>query len=188
MSRGQQGNVYSQEQAVQKGYNTNANTSFNTAQQDVDSYGNAVGKFQAANPYVEGGQVETSQNQQIADTAAAGSEAAGQALQGQAVRTGQNASGAIAATKQMEEANQRNLSGEEANATLGRVGAGVGYNEAGVGMQGTQEGMEDTLAQQQGNLAQGAANTEEQAAQTPSFMDELGGGLASALAHPPPIP
>jgi hypothetical protein len=180
MSRPQQTAVYNTGAAENKNYTANANTGFNTAQQDIDTYGNAVGAFKAANPYVQGGAVQTAQNQELSDVAAGGAQRAGQLLQGQAVRTGQNAGGAIAATKEMQAENERALGGQEAEATLARTNAGVGYGEAGIGMQGQQEGMEANLANQQGQLAAGAMSEEEKAAQTPSFLDELGQGLIQA--------
>ena len=182
MSRSQQGQVYGQEQAVQKGYNANANTSFSTAQQDVTGYGDALAAMKANNPYVQGGAVQTAQNQEEADTAAGLAQSGGQALQGASVRSGQNPGAAIAAEKDIAAGAQRTLTGEEAQDTASRAGADVGYQQGILQGQGAQEGMEDTLAQQQGNLAQGAANTEEQAAQTPSFLDELGSGLITGGA------
>jgi len=181
MSRGQQQSVIDTASGENKTYNTNAQTSFDTAGKDITAYGQDVGKFNAANPYVQGGQAETAENQQLADTAAGQAEAAGQALQGQAVRTGQNAGGAIAATEHIAEDNTRNLQGQEAAATDKRLAAGTGYGE--VGLQGAQnvENMQDQLATQQGQLAQGALGTQEQASQTPSFMDTLGSSFAGTL-------
>jgi len=181
MSRDQQGAVYGQATALGKGYNTNANSSFNTAQQDVGNFASDVGAFKAANPYVQGGQVETAENQQLADTAAAGSQAAGQALQSQSVRTGQNAGGAIAATKSIQEQNARNLEGEQAKATERRIGAGTGYNMDVLGGEEKVEGMENQLAKEQGELGEGALGIEQKAGETPSFWDQLGGSFASGL-------
>jgi hypothetical protein len=194
LSRGQQGQVFTTGQKQNQSFNNDANTSFNNAesdlsaaQNDVTSYADALAGFKAANPYVQGGQAETAENQSIADTAAGGAQAAGQALQSQAVRTGQNAGGAIAATENIAENNDRNLMGEEAQATESRLGADTGYNQAvlqGTGnVEGMQTGIEsaqDQIANQQGQLAEGALSEEEKAAQTPSFMDELGQGLIQA--------
>src|SRR5271157_4592718 len=180
MSRGQQGQVFNTAQGENKAYNTEAQTSFNTAQQDITGYGSELAQFKAANPYVQGGQAQTIENQQLSDTAAGGAQAAGQAVQSAAVRTGQNAGGAIAATENMQEGNMRALSGEEAAATQQRLAAGTGYGEAVLGGTAEKQKMQDTLAQQQGAAAQGALGTQEQAANTPSFMDELGQGLIGA--------
>jgi hypothetical protein len=160
--------------------NQNSNTSFNTAQNDVNSYADAVGAFKAANPYVTGGAAETAENQQLADVAAASGTSAGQALQGAAVRGGQNPGTAIAATKDIELGNERALVGQEAGATERRLAAGTGYGQQVLADTGEVAKMEDTMANQQGSLAAGALSTEERAAQMPSFLDELGGGFAKA--------
>jgi len=180
MSRAQQGQVGSTAAGENKSYNTLANTSFGNTQGDINNYASAVGGFNAANPYVQGGQAETAENQQIADTAAGQAQAAGQALQSQAVRTGQNAGGAIAATEQMENQNERNLVGQEAGATQQRLAADTGYKTTGLEAGAKIPGMEDQVAQQEAAAAQGALGTQEQAAQTPSFLDELGQGVISA--------
>ena len=180
MSRGQQGQVFNTGQGENATYNTDAQTSFKTAQGDIGTFANEVGAFNAANPYGQGGQAQTAENQATADTAAGLAQSSGQALQGQAVRTGQNTGGAIAATKSMEAANDRALVGQEAGETQARLAAGTGYQETGLKAQEAIPGMEDTVAQQQAAAAQGALGSEEQAAQTPSFMDELGQGLISA--------
>lgn len=183
MSRAQQGQVNQTSAAENSSYNSSATDAFKQAQNDVGSYANAVGQFAAANPYGEGGPVQTADSQQTADTAAGMAQAAGQALQGAAVRTGQNAGGAIAATEQMEDQNERNLIGQEAQQTKDRAAAGTGYGQAVMGATGNIEGMQDTLAQQQAAAAQGALGTEEQSAQTPGFLDELGQGLIAGGAQ-----
>lgn len=139
-----------------------------------------MGGFKAANPYVAGGQAQTVENQQLADTADAQARAAGQTVQSAAVRTGQNAGGAIAATEQMQQENERALAGQEASATDKRLAADTGYQGAVLGATGETENLQDQLAQQQAGAAQGALGTQETAAQTPSFLDELGSGLIKA--------
>ena len=176
MSRAQQGQVLSTAQGENTTYNQNAQDAFTKAGQDINSYSAAVGKFQAANPYVQGGQAETAENQQTADTAAGMGESAGQAIQSAAVRTGQNPAGAIAATEKMQQQNERSLVGDQAKATESRLASDTGYQAAGLEGLSKVQGMQDTLAQQQAAAAQGALGTEEQAAQTPSFLDELGRG------------
>src|SRR5579872_1380784 len=180
MSRSQQGQTFNTASGENKIYNTEAQTSFDTTNKDIGNYASEVGKFNAANPYVQGGQAQTVENQELADTAAGGAQAAGQALQGSAVRTGQNAGGAIAATENMDIQNGRALAGEEAGATERRLAAGTGYAETGLNAAEKIPGMQDTVAEQQAQAAQGALGTQEQAAQTPSFMDELGNGIIQA--------
>lgn len=195
MSRGQMTQTFNTAKDQNQQYNNLANTSFNAAQEDIGktqgeigSYGEELAKFKAANPYVTGGQAETAENQQLADTAAGMAESAGQTLQSQAARTGQNAGGAIAATEHMQQENARNLMGQEAGATERRLAAGTGYGEAALGGQATKEGMQAGLtaeqaglASEEGKLAQGALGIQEGAAQTPSFFDTLGSSFASSL-------
>jgi len=177
MSRGQQGQTFNTASGENKALNTESQTSFDTTNKDIGNYASEVGKFNAANPFVQGGQAQTAENQQLADTAAGLAESTGGALQAAGVRTGQNTGGAIAATENMDIANQRALSGEEAAATEKRLAAGTGYQEAGLEAGAKIPAFQDTVAQQQGQLAQGALDTGEKAAQTPSFMDELGQGI-----------
>ena len=51
----------------------NAQSSYNAAQGDIGDFKSQLANYAAQNPYVQGGQFQTSQNQQMADTAAAGS-------------------------------------------------------------------------------------------------------------------
>jgi hypothetical protein len=173
------GSVYGTAGKTQQNYGNLANSSYNAAQQDISDYGSAVGKFNANNPYVQGGSVETAQNQQASDTAAGLAESAGQSLQGAAVRTGQNAGGAIAATEDMQEKAQRALTGEEAGNTIARAGANTGYEQAGLGGLATKQSMQDAMAAQESGASQAALNTQQQAAQMPSFMDTLGTSFAT---------
>lgn len=180
MSRAQQGAVDTTATNENTTYNTNAQSGDNAAQGDIGSYADAVGAFKAANPYGQGGPVQTAQNQEVSDAAAGGAQAAGNALQSAAVRTGQNAGGAIAATEDMQENNTRNLMGQEAGDTAADASANAGYQGQVVADTGNVEGLQSGLANQEATAAQGALGTEEQAAQTPSFMDELGSGLIQA--------
>ncbi len=186
MSRAQQGAVDKTAANQNTTYNTNAQSGDTAAQGDIGSYANAVGAFKAANPYGQGGPVQTAQNQQVSDTAAGAAQAAGNAVQSSAVRTGQNAGGAIAATQDMQEQNTRDLMGQEAADTAANAGAGAGYAGQVVADTGQTAGMQGKLAAQESGAAQGALNTQEQAAQTPSFMDELGksvAGMPSSFAQ-----
>lgn len=180
MSRAQQGDVNATAAAQNSSYNANATDAFKQAEGDVGSYADEVGAFKASNPYGQGGPVATADNQMAADTAAGQAQSAGQAVQSAAVRTGQNAGGAIAATEQMQQQNERNLVGQEAAANKDRAAADTGYKSAVVGDTGNIATMQDQLATQQGGLAQGALGTQEQSAQTPSFLDELGQGVIGA--------
>jgi hypothetical protein len=182
VSRNQQNAIIGTAGRANTVYNQNAQTGFDTTQKDVNSYGEAVGKFNAANPYVQGGQAQTVENQQLSDTAAGLSQSAGQAVQSAAVRTGQNTGGAIAATREMQTENERALAGQEAGATERRIAAGTGYQEAGLGGLSTTANMQDTLANQQAQQAEGALSTEQKAA-TGSLS--LGDELYTAVGKPP---
>ena len=195
MSRAQEGQAFKTASGQNQAYNKDATTSFNAAQNDIDTYGKAVGSFQAANPYVQGGAAQTAENQEIADTSAGQAQRLGQALQGSAVRGGQNPGAAIAAGKEITAENTRAGMGAEAGATAGRIAAGTGYAEAGLQGLGQVQSMQDKLAAEQGNLAAGALNTEQKAGMMPSFGDELGqmgitmgeqfsGALAKGLLNP----
>ena len=177
MSRSQQNTVFKQEQGENQGYNANAQTSYNTAQANEQNFENQLAKTEAENPYVQGGQFQTVTNQELTNTADAGSQAAGNAIQSAAVRTGQNPAGAIAATEAITEANTRNLGSQEAAATKDRLASGAAYNQNMLTASEQPASFEAQLAGQQGQLAQGAAGTQEQAAGTPSFSDMLGSDL-----------
>lgn len=180
MSRGDQKQVLNTATAENTAYNTNAQTAFNKAQGDVGTFQSQLAKFAGANPYVEGGQYATSQNQTLADTANAGANATAQAIQSAAVHGGANPAQAIAASEEVAQQNQRNLGVADANANQTRIGSEVGYNEKTLGGYQTAQQMQDQLAQQQGTLANSALDTAENAAKQPSFMDELGQGILTA--------
>ena len=183
MSRAQQGSVDTTATNENTTYNTNAQSGDTAAQGDIGSYSDAVGAFKAANPYGQGGPVQTAQNQEVSDAAAGGAQAAGQALQSAAVRTGQNSGGAIAATKDIAEQNTRDQMSQEAQNTVANAGAGASYAGQVVADTGQTADMQGKLANQEASAAQGALGTEEQAAQTPSFLDELGSGVIQAGAN-----
>lgn len=180
MSRAQQGETYKTAQEQQADYNQKATGAFDTAQQDVNTYGGAVGKFEAANPYVQGGAFETATNQADADTAAGMAASAGQGIQSAAVRTGQNAGGAIAATEKMQQQNERDLMAQRAKNTEARVAGEAGYGQAVLGARSNQAELQDRLAREQQEASQGNLNVQEEAAKTPSFMDMLGQGIIQA--------
>lgn len=183
MSRAQEGQTFNQAQQENQNYNQNAQTAFNQTQGDVNNMGAAVAQYAAANPYTQGGQYQTTENQITSNTADAAAQSAGQALQGAAVRGGQNAGTSIAATEAMQEQNERNLSDQQAQANQTRISNQANYNANALNEQGKVEGMQDQLAQQQGAAAQGALGTQQTAAQTPSFLDELGNGLVSGMGQ-----
>jgi len=177
MSRAQQGAIESTETADSAKSTTAASASQAAEQADINSGQSNLAKFAANNPYVQGGQAQTVENQQVANTADATAAGAAAKNQQQSQRTGQNASAGVAAGEAEAQQAQRTAGSQEAGATQSRLAAGSQYGEdvlkAG-----------DTLTAEQANLssnltgeAQGQEGIGEQAAQTPSFLDELGQGL-----------
>lgn len=180
MSRAQSGQAFDTATSQNTGYNTNAEDSYKAAQGDIGSYKDQLAKFSADNPYVEGGQYQTAENQQLADTAAAGSQAAGQALQSAAVRGGMNPAAGIAATEAIASQNDRNMADQESKATQDRLGAGAQYGQTVLGATAVPEQMDASLASTEAGAAGNALSTATDAAKTPSFMDQLGTGLIQA--------
>lgn len=185
MSRGQQGQIFNTGMGENKTLFNEGQTGFDTAGQDINNFSSDVGAFKAQNPYVQGGTVQTAQNQELSDVASGAGASAGQALQSSAVRGGQNAGQSIAATKNIQQENTRALMGDEAAATQGRAAAGTAYTGDVLKGEGEVENMQDQLAQQQAGLAEGPLGAAGQAAQTPSFWDEVGNSFAQSLGQAP---
>lgn len=181
MSKAQSTTAFNTGNATQATDQGNSQSSYNAAQDDVGNYEDQLAKFSAANPYTQGGQFQTAQNTQLADTAAAGSQAAAQAVQSAAVRSGQNPAAGIAATEQIAQQQQRNLAGEQADATTSRIASGAGYGNQVLGASAKPEEMEQQLSSTEGQLAGGALGDETKAAAVPSFTDELLSAGAGAL-------
>lgn len=180
MSRSQQGQVFQQGQQENQTYNQNAQDAFNKAQGDVGTFQGQLSKFASSNPYTQGGEFQTAQNQNLADVSQGTADATKQAVESAAVRTGANMGGAVAGAEEVAQQNQRTLGNQVANANQARIGSEAGYNEKALQGYQTAQQMQDQLAQQQASAAQGALGTTEQAANTPSFTDMLGQGLISA--------
>ena len=182
MSRAQQGQVFDTEQANSKAATESATTSQAAEQADINQNQSQLAKFAANNPYVEGGQAQTLENRQIANTADATASAANAKNQMQAERTGQNAAAGVAAGEAEAQAAQREQGSQEASATASRLASGAQYGQdilqAGQGITAQQAALSSNLTGE----AQGQAGVEEDAAKTPSFMDELGQGLISGAS------
>lgn len=167
---------------------TGANDSITQQQGDVGNYEGQLSQFAAANPYGAGGAFQTSTNQVTANTADASSQAAAQAAQAQAVRTGQNASGGVAAGQATNQANTRNLMATQAGANANRIAAGAKYGSQVLSasavpatLQGAITGEQGTLARTEADAANQAEDTSEKAgAASPSFLDQLDQGIMSA--------
>jgi hypothetical protein len=186
MGRAQEGTTFRTGQKENSEYNQEAQKNYQTAeasntasQNDISNYSSAVGGFNASNPYGQGGAVQTAQNQESSDTAAGNAESAGQAMQGAAVRTGQNAGGAIAATENMQNQNQRSLASEEASNTVSRAAGDTSYKEAGLAGVGDVASKQTSLGAQEASTAKGQADvgaedlsTMQKAGTMPTFAEQ----------------
>lgn len=180
MSRGQENQVVNESQQQNATAATNAQNSYNQAQTDIGDYQQQLSQFAAANPYGQGGQYETTQNQVLSNTADAAAQAAGQAMQSEAVRTGQNAGGAIAGTEATEQANERNLASQEAQANQNRINAGATYGQDVLKASEVPAQLESSLTGQQLSAQDSTLGTQEKAAETPSFGEDLFNGIMQA--------
>ena len=97
MSRAQQGAIESTESADSAASTTAATTSQTEEQADINQNQSQLAKFAADNPYVQGGTMQTAENQELSNTADATAAAAAAKNQQQAQRTGQNAAAPVAA-------------------------------------------------------------------------------------------
>ena len=183
MSRGQENQAFNTASGQNSQFNQNAQQSYAKAQQGVGAYENQLAKFAADNPYVQGGEYQTAENQVLANTSDAAAQSAGQALQGAAVRTGGNPNAAIAATEAMQQANERNLSGQEAQAQQQRIGQEAQYNQSVLNASEVPAQLESGLSGQQANAGNAALGEQVKAGETPSFMEELGAGMIQAGAN-----
>lgn len=161
-------------------FNKNAQSSYTQAQSDIGDYEGQLAKYAGSNPYVAGGEYQTAQTQQAADTAAAGAQQANQAIQSAAVRSGENPTAAIAAGEQVAENNARTQTAEEAQQTQQRLGLMSGYNQNVLNATAVPEQMEATLAGQQAGAGNSALGQEVDAAKTPSYLDQLVSGSIAA--------
>jgi len=186
MSRSQEGQTFNTAAAQNATNSAGSQTAFNavpgdiaTEQGDIGTFQSQLGKFAAANPYVQGGEFQTAQNQQLADTAAGVSDATKQAVEGASVRTGANVGGAVAGAEEAAQQAQRTMGGQVAGATQERIGQEAGYNEKALGgyqavpgMQGQVTGQQEGLAKDEGELAAGALGTEQKAGEMPSWLEQ----------------
>ena len=150
-AQGNQNFATSQEQNAVNA--NNAQSSYTSATQDIGEFKNELGKYASQNPYKQGGEFQTSQNQQLADTAAGGAQSTAQAIQGSQVRSGQNPAAGIAAAEQVSQANQRNMTSSENQATQQRIQGETGYNTNTLNASAKPEEMQAGLYGQAGEQA-----------------------------------
>lgn len=195
MSRASEDDVAKQAETNASTYNANAQKSFEGAnnsiteqQGDVNDYKTQLSKFAAANPYGAGGAYQTSINQATAGTADAASQAAAQRAAAAAVRTGQNASGGVAAGTAADEANTRALMTTQAKANADRINAGAGYGSKVLSASAIPASLQGAITGEQGNLARTEAGAggedlgiEQKADDQPDFGDVLGENFAQSF-------
>lgn len=180
MSRGQESQVFDTAKQQNATAASNAQQSYQAAQSDIGQYSDALAKFAADNPYAAGGEYQTAENRATSGAADATAQAAQQALQAQSVRSGQNVGGAVAASEAMQQAAQRQLATQQAEAEKQRIGAGSAYGEKVLTASEVPAQLEAALTSGQLSAQEQALGQEQQAAKTPSFGEELFGGLMQA--------
>lgn len=181
MSRSQQGALYnttSKEGGTAFG---SAENDLTRAQEDIGNYEGQLASYAAGNPYVPGGEFQTSQNRVLSDTANATANAGQAMVQGMARRTGQNPAAANAAGEAIAEKSQRTLGADQARANEQRIGDEANYNRSVLQASAVPVGMESQLAGDQSRLYGTAMGTSESAARTPSFWDVTGDAFGNAL-------
>lgn len=180
MTRPQQGQVFN---TATNENETNEQTAQNAEQQQqtgVNNYQSAISQYASKNPYVQGGEAQTAQNQVTANTSDAAAAALKANLEQQAQRTGQNPNAANATASTGAQAIARNLGAQQGADTASRIGSEAGYNQNVLSATGQVPGMEGQIASEAGGQANAQLGTAEQAANTPSFADMLTQSLIGA--------
>lgn len=181
MSRSQQSQVL-QTAEGNSGADQSAATKANQAEvEDIGGYEAALSKYAANNPYVQGGEYQTAQNQTLAGTADAGSKAITDVLQRQSQRTGQNATAANLTAAEIARQNTRDLATQEATANQSRIGSEADYNKGVVAASEVPAQLEAGIYAPSLAGANSALNTAGDTAKTPGFWDTLGDTFAAAL-------
>lgn len=183
MSRSQQNQTFETAQQQNAENQATAKNAENEAQQDIGNYESQLSKFASSNPYVQGGEYQTAENQQLADTANSTANAAKAQAQSQAQRTGQNPQAAIAAGETEQQNAQRALADQQARATEGRIGDEAKYNQGVLQASAEPFSMENSLASLAANQANSELGTQEKAAETPGLLDQLTNDLIAGGAQ-----
>lgn len=194
MSRAAEQDVANTASGESKVFNTNAQTSFENAnnsltdqQNDIGQYQNQLSQFAAANPYGAGGAYQTAVNQSTAGGAAGAGASASQGAQAAAVRGGLNSGAGVAAGDKTEEQNTRDLMTTQADANAGRISKGASYgqqvlqaSQVPATLQGAVTGEQGRLASEEGGLGVQSLGVDQKASDEPSFWDTLGESYAKA--------
>jgi hypothetical protein len=181
MSRGQQQQVFSSAGSQNSTNFNNAQSAFGSAENAVGNYDNQLAKFVASNPYTAGSEYDKDITTGLANVSDAGSNSLKGALQSQALRTGQNSAAANATAASAAQQNTRDLSANLASAEQQRIGNEASYNQQALNASQVPISAQSSLYGTSSGAANSELGTEESAAQTPSFWDEVGGGLANGL-------
>ena len=181
MSRGQETSVYNTATGNSKTDQQNAASSFADTNSDIGDYQKQLASFVSSNPYTKGGEFDQTINPALANVSDAGSNSLKGALQSQTMRTGQNSAANAATAATAAEQNTRNLSSDMANAQQQRIAGETGYNTTALNAGTVPINAQNQLYSTSLGGGNTALNTGQSAAATPSFWDEVGGGLAAGI-------
>lgn len=181
MSRAQQSKVIDTAEANSGADQTAATKARDAETSDIGNYEAQLSKFAASNPYVKGGEYDTSEDAKLSSVADAGSAAITNQENLIAKRTGQNAAAPMAIAAEVARQNQRDLSAEEGQTTQTRIADEAGYNDKVLGATEVPAQLEAGMYSTGVGAANGALNTAGASAQTPGFWDTLGNSFATAL-------
>lgn len=184
MSRDQSANISTTAQTNSGTDQTAAENAQTAENQDIQGYEGQLSQYAANNPYVQGGEDQTAQNQTLAANADVGSQAITNQLQTQSQRTGQNAGAANATAAAAAQQNLINESSAEGADNATRIGDEATYNQSVLGASEVPAQLEAGEASTDLGAANNSLGTAEQAsAASPDFWDELSQGLMSGLGQ-----
>ncbi len=161
----------------------NSQNAYKSAQEDVGNYEDQLSKYAASNPYVKGGEFQTSENRVLADTAGGIASGMRSMLQSRAARTGQNAMAANATAEAIADQAERNLGAQQAEAENQRIGKEAGYNASILSATAEPVNMESRLYGETSGAANQELSTQADAAKTPGFWDMMGASLAQGIGQ-----
>jgi hypothetical protein len=183
MSRGQSTQAFNTASGQNSTDFGNSQSAFGSTQSDIGDYQSQLAKYVSGNPYTAGGEYSQTINSGLANASDAGSNSLKGALQSQSMRTGQNSAADAATAASNAQTNTRNLSSSLASADQSRINSEAGYNQSALGATAEPISAESSLYGTSGSQANSALNAEEGASKTPSFWDQVGGGIAGNLGN-----
>jgi hypothetical protein len=180
MSRGQSTQTFNTATKNSATDQTNATNAFGATTNSIGDYNNQLSKFVSGNPYTKGGEYDQTIGAGLANASDAGSNSLNGALQSQALRTGQNSAADAATAATAAQQNTRDLATADATAQQTRMGDEASYNQQALSAAQVPITANASLYGTSLGGADAAQNTAASAAQTPSFWDQVGGGLVKA--------